>query len=266
MRVFIALILVLALPFAQPALAGNAASAVIDEPLNPVGPNWQINQVGGPGSICLGQNVLTAAPGVLTLRVPAFPDRQYDKKLIDADSGTYVSGAGAEVMTKKMCHYGYYEIKMKSSETRGVCNGFFIYGDPDGRNEIDIEFLSDDNSKNLFGEYGYVHFTVHLPARPELGETYSHKIHYKHRLRFAPWKEYHTYGFSWSKDEIRFFVDGRQVNTRDRFKGAKNVVQNPGYLMINNWSNGGKGWSGGPPEAEALMHVARVKYTAPLKE
>jgi len=35
----------------------------------------------------------------------------------------------------------------------------------------------------------------------------------------------------------------------------------PGYLLLNNWSNGSPSFSGGPPTANAFMYVAQVTFT-----
>lgn len=55
-------------------------------------------------------------------------------------------------------------------------------------------------------------------------------------------------------DRVDFFVDSVRVKSmRD------NVPNDAGRLFLNHWSNGSPGWSGGPPESEAVMTVLYAK-------
>lgn len=58
----------------------------------------------------------------------------------------------------------------------------------------------------------------------------------------------------WSSDCITFYVDGVAVK-----KMTENIPTESGRLFLNHWSNGSPGWSGGPPESNAIMEILYVK-------
>ena len=267
---------------------------------------WRITDHEGPGNITRRQNVflpgrppgLPACPNVpddvenLTLFVPRV-----------ACAASYTrGGTGAELETLARAQFGRFDITMKTSAPSGAVNGFFVYlggenlgrlldragtprawdaqGDPLDANEIDIEILSRENAPDSFlpqcrqgpdglPDSGYVHFSVHLPA--------GKSITYRHRVCFAPWKDFHTYSFEWRPGEIAWYIDGSRVDPDPQqievtldgwpvdgdsgFQGTANVPQFPANLFVNHWTNGDAHWSGGPPSIDASMEVREVRYT-----
>jgi endo-1,3-1,4-beta-glycanase ExoK len=104
----------------------------------------------------------------------------------------YVSG---EIRTiGKRFHYGYCEIDMRAPRGSGLVSGFFTYtgsffGDP--HDEIDIEILGRSTRE--------VTFTTFTD-----GERNSTVV----PLGFDAAEDFHLYAFEWTKDYVRWFVDG----------------------------------------------------------
>jgi len=263
------------------------------------GQAWHVNSPGGQsGPACdtyLGatlqatQNIagIFSSSNVSTrlsqLMVPGYPSGYL--AYFDASDQKCLSGAGGEIQTPGLVHFGYYEAAMlppagTGDATSGTVTGFFVYlrsdhiapmlglGAPsstDG-NEIDIEILSREN--DLAKGTGIANLTVHLPG--------NYSVTTKVPLTFAPWASAHRYGFDWQPDGITWYIDGTPVpittctSTLVRpdgtsvpianpgcFIGATNVPQLPGFLLLNHWSNGGA-WSGRQPTTQqelTLQHV-----------
>lgn len=79
-----------------------------------------------------------------------------------------------------------------------------------------------------------------------------------HSLPFVPSSGFHELRFDWTPERIVFFADG---NPLQEFENAFNgdAPDAPGTLMLNHWSNGDAGWSGGPPVQDAVLTLSYVK-------
>lgn len=89
-------------------------------------------------------------------------------------------------------------------------------------------------------------------------------------LSFQPDQGYHEYRYDWQPSRVDFFADGQLMQTF-----TSNVPDAPGKVssisahhidlltlnkvLLNHWSNGDPGWSGGPPTQDAVMTVSYVK-------
>lgn len=77
-------------------------------------------------------------------------------------------------------------------------------------------------------------------------------------LPFQPSAGYHEYRFDWTPERIVFFADGHLLQEfENTFNG--NAPDAPGTLMLNHWSTGNAGWSGGPPAQDAVLTLSYVK-------
>lgn len=129
--------------------------------------------------------------------------------------------SGSEYRTRKMYHYGMYEVRMKPIKNDGVVSSFFTYTGPSDNNpwdEIDIEFLGKDTTKmqlnyftNGVGQHEYIY---------DLG--------------FDASEEFHEYAFEWLEDSITWYVDGVEIH-----KATKDIPQTPGKVMMNTWPGTG---------------------------
>lgn len=145
---------------------------------------------------------------------------------IDRDSqGGSIPYSGAEYRTRDFFHYGMFETSMKAIKNDGVVSSFFTYTGPSDNNpwdEIDIEILGKDTTKVQFNYY--------------TNGVGNHE--YMYDLGFDASKEFHKYGFLWSKDSITWYVDSKPV-----YKATTNIPSTPGKIMMNVWPGiGVDGW------------------------
>lgn len=156
---------------------------------------------------------------------------------VDDAEKTYSYTAGE---ARTALHYGYgdYEVSMKPAKKVGTASTFFtctgpydtgLDGEPQKHDEIDIEFLGKDTTKVQFNYF--------------VNGKGGHE--YMYNLGFDASKEYHTYGFRWTKDYIVWFVDGKPVYKVEA--SEKNVLPSaPGRMLMNYWcgTKDAEGWMG----------------------
>jgi len=153
-----------------------------------------------------------------------------------------------EIQTQGFYGYGTYEARLRSMPGSGVVTAFFTYtGSPHGRSheEVDFEVLGKsptDVQLNFFRDGKGGHERM-IP------------------LGFDSTGQLHDYAFVWTKESLRWFVDGRQVH-----EIREGVPLAPAKIYLNVW-NGGTflgGWAG-PfqyPGSPLVAEVERVAFTA----
>ncbi|CAF3660316.1 unnamed protein product [Fusarium graminearum] len=132
------------------------------------------------------------------------------------------------------------------SEPAGVCNGMFFY--QSDSQETDIEWLSDPNSESNYD--GVRRLWLTNQDRDGDGEP-SHKAILPPS---NPTSTEHEYRIDWTKDLVQFYVDGVKM-----WSTKKDVPNVPGPWIWNNWSNGDKGWSAGPPKQTAVFKIKKIE-------
>lgn len=136
---------------------------------------------------------------------------------------------GGEVRTHDFMRYGYFAVRMRVPRGAGTVSGVFSYADRDKGvkpNEIDIEILG----KNTRA----AELTIH-----ENGRATSKIV----TLPFDAADGFHTYGFDWQPDYVRWYVDGVLVH-QETGRAARNLVR-PQQLILNLWgSRDLKAWVG----------------------
>ncbi|CCF37616.1 hypothetical protein CH063_08906 [Colletotrichum higginsianum] len=130
------------------------------------------------------------------------------------------------------------------TENPGVCNGIFFY--KNDNQETDIEWLSDAASQSNAGKR-QVWF-----ANQSTGSK-SPKSFKAVPPPANPTSTEHEYRIDWLPGVVRFFVDG--VQTWETKQSVPNV---PGPWVFNNWANGDKGWSAGPPAKDAIFRIKEI--------
>ena len=162
---------------------------------------------------------------------------------IDGADVEYSYTAG-EARSQNYYHYGDYEVSMKPSANPGTASTFFICtgpydtkdGVPNPHDEIDIEFLGQDTT--------HVQFNFFVDGKG--GNEYMYD------LGFDASKEFHTYGFRWTKTSITWFVDGEpvyKVTTDTSVKEAGNVriveklPSTAGRILSNYWCGNERAWA-----------------------
>jgi len=126
----------------------------------------------------------------------------------------------AEFRTHEFFRYGYFEIQMRVPRDTGIVTGFFTYAHTDGKtqsNEIDIEILG-RNTRLLEA-------TIH-----ENGKS-NHTVV---QLPFDAADGFHTYGFDWRADSVRWYADGKMIHEVKGDAAARLV--RPQQLIVDLWA------------------------------
>ncbi|MBR4752090.1 MAG: family 16 glycosylhydrolase [Thermoguttaceae bacterium] len=170
------------------------------------------------------------------------------------------------VKSKNKAAYGYYEARCKSMKAC-VCNAFWLYDPfserPDIKyregeysEEIDIlEYCGKPHSE----AYNRVYYaTVHQYATPYLESIVNKKkakmpnYSFKTKTDFDFWADYHTFALAWTPESLRWFVDGKEVFSREN-----DVFNRPLHIMLDceimsDWF--------GEPDPEDLPATFSVDY------
>jgi len=133
----------------------------------------------------------------------------------------------ATVKSKRRVKYGYFEARCKSMRA-SVCNAFWLYDplDPPAKyregsfsEEIDIfEVFGKPTKKEYERIYcATVHrfYTPYVESIANFKQTPLPKKSAKLRMPFDFWAEFHVYGFLWTPTEMTWYVDGKEVFSRD---------------------------------------------------
>lgn len=138
----------------------------------------------------------------------------------------------------------------KETKRRRFADSFSQYRNDS--QEIDLEYLSRQaTAQNNSAPINLVIQTPESAATHSAAGTSDFAVH---ALDFLPGQDYHEYRFDWTPSGISFYVDGKYLQTFDNYDPAA-----PGNLIMNHWSNGNEGWSGGPPAQDAVLTVSYVK-------
>ncbi|KAI5260804.1 concanavalin A-like lectin/glucanase [Aureobasidium subglaciale] len=150
--------------------------------------------------------------------------------------------------------YGSFRVGMKMSGVKGTCAAFFWYRNDS--QEIDMEYLSRQASGSGSSP---INLVIQSPASADANYNAINTSTFRvQNLPFEPSTGYHEYRFDWTPERIVFFADGKPLQEfENTFDGdAPNA---PGTLMLNHWSTGNAGWSGGPPAEDAVLTLSYVK-------
>jgi beta-glucanase (GH16 family) len=158
--------------------------------------------------------------------------------------------------------YGKFEARIKIPYGQGIWPAFWLLGDNIDKvhwpncGEIDI-------MENIGKEPSIVHGTFHGPGYSGgkgIGAPYT----LKGGKRFAD--EFHTFGIEWEPNVVRFYVDGRQYETRtptDLPAGASWVFDHPFFIILNVAVGGG--WPGNPDNTTVFPQEMLVDYVRVYK-
>ncbi|KAF6790688.1 glycoside hydrolase family 16 protein [Colletotrichum sojae] len=133
------------------------------------------------------------------------------------------------------------------AEPAGVCNGMFFY--KNDNQETDIEWLSDPatQSNNPRGSARKIWF-----ANQAIDDK-TDKSWTAVASPSNPTTTEHEYRIDWTPGLVRFFIDGKESWRTD-----KSVPTEKGPWVFNNWANGDKGWSCGPPKTDAIFRIKEI--------
>lgn len=123
--------------------------------------------------------------------------------------------------------YGKFATRMKAASGDGLVTSFFTYtgtaGGPD-HDEIDIEILGKD--------------TWSMQINYFVAGVGGHEVTIP--LGFDASAGYHNYGFMWTANEIKWYVDGVLVHTETANPAIGKLLPSlPGKIMANLWAGTG---------------------------
>ena len=145
---------------------------------------------------------------------------------------------GAEIRSEERFSYGTYEARMRTEYAPGSISTFFLYElVRKGNDEIDIEIFNDGSRKIWFTTW--------------VADVQTN--HSEHILPFDPADGYHDYRIEWSRNRVRFFVDGSLMETF-----TKKVPRARMHLFSNHWW---PNWlTEGPPSSPRSLRIDRITY------
>ena len=195
---------------------------------------------------CVPENVIVK-DGILTLKGEnkQHPDAvgkqgTFNNKKYDI---IYTSGA-VNTHHKYNFDYGYFEARMQMPKGKGMWPAWWMLKDG-WPPEIDmLEVLcSKPNELHVNFHYG-----------PAWNEHYSHEQVLN--LGYSTSDDFHTYGFEWTSDYMRYYVDGVQVGHDFTNKSA--IKEATGMYMILNLAI--DGWDGKPDGSTQWPAEFKIDY------
>ena len=148
----------------------------------------------------------------------------------------------AIVKSKRKSAYGYYEARCKSMRAC-VCNAFWLY-DPfserpdikyvEGEYSEEIDILEYCGKPRAAAHDRLYYATLHQYATPYLESIVNKKkvkikdYSFKKKMDFDFWADYHTFGLAWTPTELRWYVDGECVFTREN-----DIFFRPLHIMLD---------------------------------
>lgn len=182
---------------------------------------------------------------------------------LDGTSLTYDDAQGAvftinketeapTIETNKWIFFGKIDVTLKASTGQGVVTSFVLQSDD--LDEIDWEWLGGDTTQvqtNYFGK----------------GDTTTYDRGAYHPVN-SPQDDFHTYTIDWTKDYVKWYIDGDLVRTllyADAKDGTR-FPQTPMQIKLGTWVAGRKDapegtveWAGGYTDFTKAPFVAYYK-------
>lgn len=153
--------------------------------------------------------------------------------------------------------FGRFEARIKIPKGQGIWPAFWLLG-----NNIDTvgwpQCGEIDILENIGREPNIVHGTIHGPGYSgEKGIGAAYKL--PNKMPFSD--DYHVYAVESSRDQIRWYVDGRLYQTltpRNIPKGTTWVFDHPFFMLLNLAVGGG--WPGSPDKTTTFPQAMLVDY------
>ena len=168
---------------------------------------------------------------------PANVSHESTTLLLALPAGSY---DGAEIRSASRVRFRNVEVRLRSPSAPGSISAFFLYEFAPRRNdEIDIEILNGGTDP------GQILFTTWIGGRQT--------NHIAKTLPFDPAAGFHDYRIEWSRERVRFLVDGGLMQ-----EWTTGVPRDAMYVMSNAWW---PTWLSGPkPDTPRLHEIDRIIY------
>ena len=190
--------------------------------------SYTVDDVGSPYTHTFQTQNAYVSDGYLNLKVPG---GQTTSPISSAEVQTSIT----DIM------YASVRTTAIFGTSAGTCNGNFFY--KTDTNEIDLEFLTDPTSQSLSGGPEQLLYTNHgatntFDTSPSPGDAKTNA---------------HEYRVDWVPGQTTFYLDGALQKTF-----TTNVPTQAGEWIWNNWSNGDKGYTVGPPATDNVFRISRI--------
>ncbi len=164
---------------------------------------YQSNFIGRAPSQFSTENV-RVEDGKLKIQIRWEPDFDFSETP-DHNGRKYENITTAAVISQKQFLYGYMEIKAKAADA-SVSSAFWMTGNA---SELDVyEHFGRPAQAHKIHLETEIWSSIHDWTRPR-GETtiWTDRM----QLPFRVADDFHVYGCEWSKDGLKFYVDGKQI-------------------------------------------------------
>jgi beta-glucanase (GH16 family) len=206
---------------------------------------------------------VTVKNGSLQLSAKRLNPHKVDIELKARGQDQYTT---ATIKSKQRSQYGYYEARIKTMKAN-VCNAFWLY-DPldDDKQYIEGDFSEEIDIMEVFGKAGKPEFerfywtTIHRHETPYVESLVNKKktklanYSFKKQMPYEFYDDYHTFGLHWTKDKLRWYLDGELMYERDN-----DYFHRPLHVMVD--AEIMQTWMGFPKEEElpATMFIDYVR-------
>jgi beta-glucanase (GH16 family) len=157
-----------------------------------------------------------------------------------ADRGKEYTGGGA--ISKQRFRYGYYEARVKMFGGSGWHESVWAMVAPDGTTTYPLQMRT---------EIDGLEFDSATPERAHMGLIVWHGPHerqpisctpgtYQLPLGFDATQGFHTYGFEWTAENVKYFLDGKQRCVLDYPPSAGEHDAINFWLTAIGYARGGK--------------------------
>lgn len=163
----------------------------------------------------------------------------------------------AAVQSKTRVKYGYFETKCKPMKSKSSSAFWFYYNEPNYWTEIDVFEICGKSPKE--------ETIYHMNAHVFVSSTFKWKDSIKNRLQYpaswnAPFKfadAYHIYGFEWTKEYLKWYIDGKLVRVIKNSQWHQALTLNFDSETFPHWF--------GLPEKENLPSTFSIEYVRAWK-
>ena len=160
-------------------------------------PTWLGRQ---PAKFCK-ENVYVK-DGKLCLRADVAPEGYYSEA--DKQKGFHTFRTAA-VKSKNTVLYGYFEVRSKPMNSTASSSFWFYDSTPEIWTEIDVYEMSGKHP-----HYGNLYLmNAHVMYTPTIKEHFAKAENWK--FPFHPADDFHVYALEWTKDHLKWYVDGQCV-------------------------------------------------------
>ncbi|WP_075344070.1 family 16 glycosylhydrolase [Tenacibaculum agarivorans] len=166
--------------------------------------------------------------GMLKLETRWEPDYNFNPK-VDKNGDPYENITTAAVISKSEFVYGYLEVKTKAADAE-ITSSFWATGN---NTELDFfEMFGDHKQPHKLDKERELWWSIHDWTADGQGRT-TYTEH--HDLGFKVVDGFHIYGYEWSENGIKVYVDGQLLS-----EAPRDVINAYDDITNNNGGNGSK--------------------------